>query len=97
MDTTKLEQLGDLAADHLIAYLQGGGDDEGERAARIATSTFATYARLKQVDSAREAVRFTMARELSADDSKLRDYMRITMPDSPITKALPIVEALPAG
>lgn len=89
MDPTKLEQLGDLAADHLITYLQGGGDDEGERAARIAASTFSTYARLKQVDNAREAVRFTMARELASDDSKLAEYMKITMPDSPVTKALP--------
>lgn len=97
MDSAKLEQLGDLAIEHLMTYLQGGGDDEGERAARIAASTFSTYARLKQVDSAREAVRFTMARELSADDSKLAEYMRITMPDSPITKALSVAKALPAG
>ena len=89
MEPTKLESLGELAVDHLIEYLRGGGEGDGERAARIAASTFSTYVRLKQVEGAREAVRFTMARELAHDGEKLAEYMRITMPESPVTKALP--------
>lgn len=89
MDSKKLEELGELAIDHLAEYFRGGADNENEKAARIAASTFSTYARLKQVEGAREAVRFTMARELAHDGDKLAEYMRITMPESPVTKALP--------
>lgn len=64
-------------------------------AARIATSTLASYARVRQADGAREAMVAMMARELSEDRPHLRRLLRIgSVEDSPL-RALAEAPELP--
>lgn len=57
--------------------------------ARVATSVLSAWTRQQQTKSAAEATRFMVARELATDKEQLAEYIRLTMPDYPVAKALP--------
>lgn len=57
--------------------------------ARVATSVLSAWTRQQQTKSAQETTRFMVARELASDREQLADYIRLTMPDYPLVKALP--------
>jgi len=57
--------------------------------ARVATAILSSWTRQQQTKSAEKATMFMIARELSSDKEQLADYIRITMPDLSIVKALP--------
>jgi hypothetical protein len=61
----------------------------------VRASLLSNYARLQQVNSARETTTFMMARELASDSETLERYLRSAMPNSPMVRALPVPEARP--
>lgn len=58
-------------------------------AARIATAIISAWTRQSQTKSAEKTTLFMVARELASDKQQLAEYIRLTMPDLPIVKALP--------
>lgn len=91
-DTTETK-LGSLA-EQAIGSLKGffkqeehTGKDIG--AARIATAILSSWTRQAQTKSAEKATMFMVARELASDKEQLAEYVRLTMPDLGLTKALP--------
>lgn len=63
------------------------GKDIGS--ARIATAVLSSWTRHAQTKSAEKATMFMVARELASDKEQLAEYVRLTMPDLGLTKALP--------
>lgn len=63
------------------------GKDIG--AARIATAVLSSWTRHAQTKSAEKATMFMVARELASDKEQLAEYVRLTMPDLGLIKALP--------
>jgi len=63
------------------------GKDIGS--ARIATAVLSSWTRQAQTKSAEKATMFMVARELASDKEQLAEYVRLTMPDLGLTKALP--------
>lgn len=63
------------------------GKDIG--AARIATAIISAWTRQTQTKSAEKATLFMVARELATDREQLTEYVRLTMPDLALVKALP--------
>jgi len=63
------------------------GKDIGS--ARIATAVLSSWTRHAQTKSAEKATMFMVARELASNKEQLADYVRLTMPDLGLTKALP--------
>lgn len=63
------------------------GKDIG--AARIATAIISAWTRQSQTKSAEKTTLFMVARELANDREQLAEYIKLTMPDLPIVKALP--------
>lgn len=93
-----LESLTNQAITTLSEFL--GSDDVDTKQigrARVAASVLSNYARMQQVRSAREATTFMMARELAQDSETLAKYLRASMPNSPVVKALPVPPADPVG
>lgn len=56
--------------------------------ARIATAIISAWTRQAQTRSAEKTTMFMVARELASDREQLADYIRLTMPDLPLVKAL---------
>ena len=63
------------------------GKDIG--AARIATAVLSSWTRHAQTKSAEKATMFMVARELAQDKEQLAEYVRLTMPNLGLIKALP--------
>lgn len=57
--------------------------------ARVATSVLSAWTRQQQTKSAENATRFMVARELASNKDQLAEYIRVSMPDFAVTKALP--------
>jgi hypothetical protein len=63
----------------------------------VASAVVGNWAKVRQSASAREATRFTMAAMLARDETgRVADMMHITMPENPVTKALPSLMELPS-
>jgi len=91
MNDEVFDELAGKAISNLSSFFDGGFENKEDMlAARLAATVLSSWTRHKQTQGAREAVRFSMARELAADSERLAEYMRITMPESPVTKALPV-------
>lgn len=56
--------------------------------ARVATSVLSAWTRQQQTKSAADTTKFMVARELASDKDQLAEYIRLTMPDYPLVKAL---------
>ena len=57
--------------------------------ARVATAVLSSWTRQQQTKSAEKATMFMVARELANDKEQLAEFIRLTMPDLSIVKALP--------
>jgi hypothetical protein len=87
---TKLGQLAERAMKSLDDFFDADdhtGKDIG--AARIATAIISAWTRQAQTRSAEKTTLFMVARELAGDREQLAEYIRLTMPDLAIVKALP--------
>lgn len=60
--------------------------------ARVATAVLSSWTRQQQTRSAEKATMFMVARELATDKDQLAEYVRLTMPDLSIVKALPVAK-----
>ncbi len=56
---------------------------------RLASATLSTWAKLKQTEGAREAVFYSMARDIAENPEQLAHYIKVTLPDVPLAQALP--------
>jgi len=86
----KLAGLADQAIDTLKHFFRQDdrtGKDIG--VARVATAVLSAWTRQQQTKSAEKATMFMVARELASDKKQLAEYVRLTMPDLSIVKALP--------
>lgn len=86
----KLGSLAEQAISSLREFFNQGehtGKDIGS--ARIATAVLSSWTRHAQTKSAEKATMFMVARELASDKEQLAEYVRLTMPDLGLTKALP--------
>lgn len=86
----KLSNLADQAISTLTKFFRQGdhtGKDVG--VARVATSVLSAWTRQQQTKSAEKATMFMVARELASDKEQLAEYVRLTMPDLGLIKALP--------
>lgn len=84
-----VDQLAEQAVATLKAYLEDTEPDRHDEVrAKVAASVFSTAVRLKQTQGARDALQWSMATILM-DKEQLREYVRVSMPGSPLTKALP--------
>ena len=92
----RLEPVIDDAVEILKRTFHQAGElnDQELAVARLANSTLGTWAKLKQSESAQEAVYFSMARELAQDQAQLAHYIQVTMPHLPLSQDL---KALPEG
>lgn len=85
-------QIDDLMQESMVslkAYFENGEPGKGdETRAKIAASVFSTTVRFKQAQGARDALGWSMATVL-LDKERLREYVRVSMPNSPLAKALP--------
>lgn len=94
MSTTTEKKLGNLA-DKAIESLSDFFRQKGEHtskdigAARVATAIISSWTRQSQTKSAEKATMFMVARELANDRDQLAEYIRLTMPDLALVKALP--------
>jgi len=57
-------------------------------AARVATAVLSSWTRQQQTKSAEKTTMFMVARELATNKEQLTEYVRLTMPDLGLTKAL---------
>jgi len=86
----KLAGLADQAIDTLhIFFRQDDRTGKDIGVARVATAVLSAWTRQQQTKSAEKATMFMVARELASDKQQLADYVRLTMPDLNIVKALP--------
>lgn len=87
-DSTRLEPLIDDAIQTLQTIFRAAGEHSGDElaVARLANSVLATWSKLKQSESAQEAVYFSMARELAEDREQLAHYIEVTMPHVPLAQ-----------
>jgi hypothetical protein len=67
---------------------QGEISDVDVSTARIAASLVSAWTRLLQTESAREAVYYSMARDLAANPEQLAEYIKYSMPDVPLATVL---------
>lgn len=63
-------------------------------ALKAAQVSLSNYTRHEATQGAREATTFMMARELASNAEELEHYMKVAMPSSPVTKAIP-TKAIP--
>lgn len=86
----KMEELRDYSIEVIWQFLHSDGKDAGLRALeQSARQALSNYTRSKATESNREQTNFLLARSLSENQQQLAEYIRITMPNSPILKALP--------
>ena len=89
---TKLEaqELASQAHVRLKEFLATGYHNEDEWVpARITSSILSSCMKFFQTDSAREATRVLVARELTqGDPSQFAKYIRVSMPDAPFISLL---------
>ena len=87
----QFDELFQGAAQGLREFFQSGGDiTEKELArARICSTVVSAWSRYEQTKRAKEATQFMMARELATNRDQLAAYVRISMPEASIIKALP--------
>lgn len=84
-----IEELADLTIATLKAYLEDPEPDKhDETRAKIAASAFSTVVRHRQTQGARDALQWSMASMLMSKE-QLQQYVRVSMPDSFLAKALP--------
>lgn len=89
----RFQQAAQVSLEKLMAYLQSDGNDEDLlKQARVASSVLASHQRHEATNSSREKTIIGLARSLARDKDQLAQYVRITMPESSITKALPASE-----
>lgn len=62
--------------------------DKDVREGRIASGVMATWAKIRQVRSARDSLSFSMLRELSPDAEEFKKYLAVAFPHLPAAKAL---------
>lgn len=87
-----LGQASEISTKTLIEYLKSSEPDENgtlTKKARVASSVLASRIRWEQTTSSREKTVIGLARSLARDRDQLAEYVKITMPDSNIVKALP--------
>lgn len=77
-----MKQLGEF-------FNEGEHTSKSIAAARVATAILSSWTRDHQTRSAEKATMFMVARELASDKNQLAEYIRITMPDLELVKALP--------
>lgn len=86
----RFSQLRDKSIDIMWEYLTSDGSDKGlrerEQSARQVLSNFTRHEATK---SQREQTNLLTARSLAQNPEQLAEYVRLTMPHSPILKALP--------
>lgn len=58
-------------------------------AVKAAQVSLSNYTRHEQTQGARDATTFMMARELAQNPDELAHYMKVAMPSSQVTKAIP--------
>lgn len=86
--TNKLDELKDQAIDVLQKYLsEENPTDMDAKKAKTAQSIFASWVKIEQTKSSREATAFFVARELAADKQQLRRFLDASAPH--LTKELP--------
>lgn len=89
MELTKLDILNVKAIDALEGFLDSSDDSkEALGRARIAGSILSAWTRHQQTMGARDATTFMLARELAEDREQLREYVALSMPESPLVKQL---------
>lgn len=79
------DEVAQLAIKRLKNFLQA--EEVSEQAlsgARVAASVLSAYTRYQQTDSAREATRFMMARELAQNPEDFRRYLAVACPQVPV-------------
>lgn len=86
----KLARLADEAITALSLFFKGKDPTHKDiGVARVATAVLSAWTRQQQTKSAEKATLFMVARELASDKEQLAEYVRLTMPDLSIVKALP--------
>lgn len=91
--TNTEEKFGSLASDAMTTltrfFHQKERTSKDVGVARVATAVLSSWTRQQQTKSAEKATLFMVARELASDKEQLAEYVRLTMPDLSIVKALP--------
>lgn len=88
-DSSRLEPVIDDAVNAIKSILKRGEHDVDEfTQARIATSTLATWAKLKQSERAADGLALSVAQQIAGDPDELAQYVKLTMPDTPIAQAI---------
>lgn len=85
----EIDELAKQAVDTLKGYFEDTEPDKhDETRAKIAASVFSTAVRMKQTQGARDALTWGIASTL-LDKQRLAEYVRVSMPNTPLAKALP--------
>ena len=82
------DSVANIALQVVSEYLQSP-EDKSQQVVKEANKLLSSYARVRQTESAKEALYFSMAREIAASPEQLEEYMRLTIPQSGFMKALP--------
>jgi hypothetical protein len=86
-----MEEVAREASRSMLDFFRSGIDDaQGIAKARVAASAVASFSRMKQAESAHQAMLVSLSRDLAKDKDELQAYIRATMPNSPLVKALPV-------
>lgn len=70
-------------------FTTGTASEEDLTVARLASATLSTWAKLKQTEGGQEAMYYSMARDIAESPEELTHYIKVTMPNVPLAKALP--------
>lgn len=87
---SQLKELALTSIDKLRDFITNPTADKDTLAAvKAAQVSLSSYTRHEQTQSARDATSFMMARELAHNPDELAHYMKVAMPSSAVTKAIP--------
>lgn len=80
----KIERLQEAAIDTLLTFLTGpkaGRENkESKLSAKLSVQTLSAVGRIKATDRARDATQLVVLRMITADQSKLQEYIKVSMP-----------------
>ena len=88
-ESEKIIGLRDEAIKSLVIFLKGKDNSPAIlRRAGIAGSALASWSRVYAADSGRQATMVTLATALAKDREQLKEYIRVSLPESPLMKRL---------
>lgn len=85
-----IDLLGAEAISALRKFLAQGEVTSADVArAKVAATAFSGWTRHKATESARDSNTLALIRELAADKEQFREFVRLSLPNAPVLKALP--------